>query len=362
MQTTTRTALAAAVLGLTAFGSRLHCAAAGLPRRGDLDCRHPPRHPAGPHHLRGRGPGLSRRARAYNGVSNYLVTADGAEFRSRPARSAPARRWRSRPRPSRSATLLPDFERIHGPADRVRPDGGDRVRSRGAAAVRHDRRHPQRRTGERARHDQHPRRAVGDLQGRSRHGTRRRVRCRPARRRCARSCASMPDALERAAELDAQVRQGAGSRRAADVLRAVLVQGSVRHQGHAVDRRRRRALRHRLPGARSHAGRAAARQGRDHLRQGQHHRVQRPRRRSRRQEHARQGAGLDARLPAQHLGRQPDATRTTRRGRRRSARARARACRSAPTSSCAACARRRARRAAARPTTTRWRCSCRRRR
>ena len=33
------------------------------------------------------------RARAYNGVSNYLVTADGAPTsRSRPARSAPARR------------------------------------------------------------------------------------------------------------------------------------------------------------------------------------------------------------------------------------------------------------------------------
>ena len=66
-----------------------------------------------------------------------------------------------------------------------------------------------------------------------------------------------------------------------------------------------------------------------------------------------QGAAVDARLPAQHVGRQPVQSSTTRRGPPRSDRARARACRSAPTSSCAACARRPARRAAVRPTTTR---------
>ena len=59
-----------------------------------------------------------------------------------------------------------------------------------------------------------------------------------------------------------------------------------------------------FPGARPHAGRAAAQQGRDHLRQGGEHRIQRPRRRSRRPQQARQGAALDARLSAQHLGRQ----------------------------------------------------------
>ena len=117
----------------------------------------------------------------------------------------------------------------------------------------------------------------------------------------------------------------------ADVRRRVLVQGPVRHQGHALDRRRRRALRHRLSGARPRAGRAAAQQGRDHLRQGGEHRIQRPRRRSRRPAPARQGAALDARLSAQHLGRQSRRTPTTRRARPRSARARARRCRSAPT-------------------------------
>ena len=63
-------------------------------------------------------------------------------------------------------------------------------------------------------------------------------------------------------------------------------------------------LRHRLSGARPRAGRAAAQQGRDHLRQGGEHRIQRPRRRSGRPPQARQGAAVDARLSAQHLGRQ----------------------------------------------------------
>ncbi len=53
-----------------------------------------------------------------------------------------------------------------------------------------------------------------------------------------------PDALERAAELDAQYGRNPESREDADVWRRVLVQGPVRHEGHALDRRRRRALRH----------------------------------------------------------------------------------------------------------------------
>ena len=61
----------------------------------------------------------------------------------------------------------------------------------------------------------------------------------------------LPDALERAAELDASVRTPSRSRGDADVRRRVLVQGSLRHEGHAHHRRRRRALRHRLSRARS---------------------------------------------------------------------------------------------------------------
>ena len=129
-------------------------------------------------------------------------------------------------------------------------------------------------------------------------------RCRRARRRSARYFRHLPDALERAAELDARVRAQSRPRQDADVRRRVLVQGSVRHEGHALDRRRRCRLRHRFPGARSHPRRAAAQQGRDHLRQGGEHRIQRPGRRSGRAAHAREGAALDARLSAQHVGRQ----------------------------------------------------------
>ena len=57
-----------------------------------------------------------------------------------------------------------------------------------------------------------------------------------------------PDALERAAELDAQYGAQSRSRGDADVLHPVHLQGLVRHEGHAHDRRRRRALRHRLAG------------------------------------------------------------------------------------------------------------------
>ncbi len=78
------------------------------------------------------------------------------------------------------------------------------------------------------------------------------------------------------------VRPQSRPRDDADVRRRVLVQGPVRHEGHAQHGRRRRRLRHRLPGARPRPGRAIAQQGRHHLRQGRVHRVQRPRRRSRR--------------------------------------------------------------------------------
>ena len=73
-------------------------------------------------------------------------------------------------------------------------------------------------------------------------------------------------------------------------------------------------------------------QGRHHLREGQHHRVQRARRRSRRQELSDEGAAVDARLSAQHVGRQSVQLVRHARAPRRSARARARASRSAPTS------------------------------
>ena len=140
-----------------------------------------------------------------------------------------------------------------------------------------------------------------------------------------------PDALERAAELDATVRPESRPDGAADVLHSVLVQGPVRHQRHAVHRRRRCALRHRRSGARSHARRPAPRKGRDYLREGQHDRIQRPRGRSGRQEQTEQGAACPRSATSAARGRAIRLRRTTRREPRRSDPAPDRASRCRPT-------------------------------
>ena len=177
---------------------------------------------------------------------------------------------------------------------------------------------------ERARDAQHPRRALGHLPRRFRPAS---VRGPAAARRAARVRELPPAARRAGARRRARrdLRTQSRSRGDADVRRRVLVQGPVRHEGHAHDRRRRCALRHRLSRARSRAGRAAPQEGRDHLRQGGEHGIQRPRGRPGRTPQAREGAAVRARLPAQHVGRQSRRTPTTRRARPRSAPARARA-------------------------------------
>ena len=66
--------------------------------------------------------------------------------------------------------------------------------ARRAAAVRHDRRHPQRRPAQRARHAQHPRRALGHLLGRVRQAS----VARPAAARRAAGVRILPPAARRA--------------------------------------------------------------------------------------------------------------------------------------------------------------------
>ena len=114
----------------------------------------------------------------------------------------------------------------------------------------------------------------------------------------------LPDALERAAELDATYGRNPD-------LEKMPMYGVVFSFKDPFDTKDMRSTgggdaRYDIdfPGARSRAGRAAAQQGRDHLRQGGEHRIQRARRRSGRPPQARQGAAVDARLSAQHLGRQ----------------------------------------------------------
>ena len=188
-------------------------------------------------------------------------------------------------------------------AARIRPHGGNGVRPVRRAAVRHDRRHPRCRAVECARNAQHPRRALRHLPRRLRSAS---VR-RPAAARRAGGMRDLPPPARCAragGRTRREVRAQSGPREDADVRRRVLVQGSVRHEGHADDCRRRRALRHRFSRARSRARRPAAQERRDHLREGGLHRIQRPRRQPGRPPRAREGAALRARLPEEHMGRQ----------------------------------------------------------
>ena len=230
----------------------------------------------------------------------------------------------------KASTILPDLDKYKGPPLEYRPHGGDRLRSRRAAAVRHDRRHAECRAGECARHPQHPRRALGHLPGRLRPAPVRGAASRRARRRCARCSASCPDALERAAELDAtygrnpdlekmpmygvvfsfkdpfdtkDMRSTGGGDARYDIdfpARDHVLVEQLRNKGAIIFAKAVNT---------EYNGRAGDPGGRH--KPGQ-------------------GAALDARLSAQHLGRQSRRTPTTRRARPRSARARARACRSAP--------------------------------
>ena len=181
------------------------------------------------------------RVRAYNGVASVLVTQDGAPVAGSEGRGARRRARCSFPTADREGLDDPARSRqVQGPAARVRPHGGDRVEARRAAAVRHDRRHSERRPAQRARHAQHPRRALGDVLGRVRPAS----VAGPAAAGRAAGVRVLPPAARRAGarrRARQAVRPQSRSRQDADVRRGVLVQGPVRHQGHALDRRRRRA-------------------------------------------------------------------------------------------------------------------------
>ena len=180
----------------------------------------------------------------------------------------------------KASGLLPDLDRYKGPPleyGRMEPTASDPAVQQQFGMIVGV---PECRPGERTRNPQHPRRALGHLSRRLRPPPRRRPAAARRTRRvrdiapdagCARACGRTRRRLR------AQSRPRAD----ADVRGGVLVQGLLRHQGHALHRRWRRALRHRFSGARSRAGRAAAQQGRDHLRQGRQYRIQRPCRGSR---------------------------------------------------------------------------------
>ena len=138
------------------------------------------------------------RARAYNGVaSTGRSTEDDGAASTCPTTAS------TRP-PSRRPRRCQDGDPKKTPPiefGRMEPTASD---PGGAAAVRHGRRHPQRRAAARAGHAQHPRRALRHLQGRSSTGIRRRAPLPAGAPAVCEELRKLPDALERAAELDAQ--------------------------------------------------------------------------------------------------------------------------------------------------------------
>ena len=207
------------------------------------------------------------RAKAYNGVSNELVTRDGVPIPSVPGVVRAGAPIKFPTETIAISTLLPDFDQYAGPPiefGRMEPTASDpavqqqygmtvgipnsgQVNALGTLNLR----------GERSvtcKGDRDKAPSAGPAARRIAAGVRRIPQ--------AAGCAGARRGTRRA------IRPQSRSARDADVLHSVFVQGSVRHQRHAQRRRRRRPLRHRFPGARPHAGRRAAQERRDHLRQG----------------------------------------------------------------------------------------------
>ena len=143
------------------------------------------------------------RVKAYNGVCTKLVTGKGESI---PAATGTMR--------AGAPLLFPHEDHgrfefstesgsVCGTAARVRPNGGDRIGSQRQTAVRHGRRHSQRGPTQRVRNAEYSRRTLGHVQ--------RQVRCTARGRRFPQDAPAacekfrqQPDALELAAELDAQ--------------------------------------------------------------------------------------------------------------------------------------------------------------
>ena len=115
MQTTTRAALAAAAIGLTAFGGRLHAQSPAFSVE-EISI-------AGIHSAIQQGrttcvgvvQAYLDRAKAYNGVSNYLVTPDGADIPKAPGQVRAGAPLAFPTKTIAIGTLLPNFTEYKGP-------------------------------------------------------------------------------------------------------------------------------------------------------------------------------------------------------------------------------------------------------
>ena len=269
------------------------------------------------------------RARAYNGVASLLVTEDGAAMPEATGTVRAGAPLRFPTETVTASTIFPDLDKYRGPPlefGRMEATASDpevqqqygmiagipNAGQLNALATLNIR-------GERSvtcsgEFDRHP--SQGPLP--------------PGAPPVCEMFRQLPDALERAAELDALIRREPDL----DEMPMYGVVFSFKDPFDTKDMRTTAGgdarLRHRFPGARPRAGRAAAQQGRDHLRQGGLHRIQRPRRRSRRPAPARKRCCRRCSAISAAAGAATRPTCTTRRARPRSARARDRGCRSAP--------------------------------
>ena len=160
-----------------------------------------------------------------------------------------------------------------------------------AGAIRHDRRHPERRAGERALHLEHSRRALGHLQGRSRQES----FARPAARRRACRVRGVPEAARCARARRAArraIRQQPPTWRSC----RYCIPFSFKDPYDTMDMRSTGGADARydidFPARDQNLGASAAQEGRHHLRQVGPDRIQRPRRQSGRPEQADQGLRL----------------------------------------------------------------------
>ena len=181
------------------------------------------------------------RARAYNGVASVLVTEDGAAVPEATGAVRAMAPLRFPTETVEASTILPDLDKYRGPPlefGRMEPTASDPSvqQQYGMIAGKPDAGQlnalatlnirGERSVTCRGEFDRHP--SAGPLP--------------PGAPPVCEEFRRLPDALERAAELDAALWPQSRSRKAADVRCRLLVQGSVRHQGHAHDRRRRCGL------------------------------------------------------------------------------------------------------------------------
>ena len=202
--------------------------------------------------------GYIARARAYNGMCTKLVTADGGKVKAVKGAVRAGAPIKFPTDTLAIGKLVPDFANYKG----LTPDFGRMEPTMSDPSVYQQYGMvvgiPNAQPGERAGDAEHSRRTLGHVQEAS--STRRRARrCRPARPAACEEFRQQPDARGTRRAARREVRPESRSQGHAAVLRADVLQGDLRRQGHALHGRRRRELRDGRAAEGFHAGRSRLR-------------------------------------------------------------------------------------------------------